>query len=86
MATNTTATASAKQEGYVELYVPRGYSSDDQNLIIGINGKLYVLPRGETSKVPPEVKEEYERSQRAQIAFDKKSAELLKKANKPINQ
>ena len=86
MAANTTATASAKQEGYVELYVPRGYSSDDPNLIIGINGKLYVLPKGETSMVPKEVKEEFDRSQRAQNAFDKKSAELIKKANKPINQ
>ena len=83
MAANTTT--STKQADYVDLYVPRGYSGDDHNLIIGINGKLYVLPRGETSKVPPEVKEEYERSQRAQSAFDKKSEELLKKANKPIN-
>ena len=79
MATTTT------KEGYVDLFVPRGNAGDDPNLLISINGKNFLLPRGTTSKVPAYVKEEFDRSQKAQEAFDKKSETLLEKATKPIN-
>ena len=69
---------------YVDLYIPKGYLNDDPNVIIGINGKLYVLPKGKTSKVPFCVKAEYERSLRAGEALEAKSVALLEKASKPL--
>jgi hypothetical protein len=71
-------------EAYVELYVPKGYASDDPNVFISLNGKNYLLPKGKTSFVPPAVKAEYERAQRAQEALDTKSAALLEKAARPL--
>ena len=70
------------KENYAELYVPKGYVSDDPNIFISLNGKNYLLPKGKTSRVPMAVKEEYERSQRAQEALDARSASLLEKARK----
>lgn len=60
----------------VELFIPRGGSNEEPNLLIGINGKNYLLPRGKTSKVPPEVASEYRRAMRAQEMLDRKIDEL----------
>ena len=76
--------ATENKEGYVKLFVEDGYSKDDPNEFISINGKNYILPKGETSLVPPCVKEEYERSRRAKNLQKKNSAKLLEEANKPI--
>lgn len=76
--------ATTKNEGYVDLFIPKGYANDEPNLFISVNGKNYLLPKGKTSQVPTCVKEEYERSQRAQEALDAKSEELLEKAKQPI--
>ena len=70
---------------YVDLYVDKGFGNDDPNEFISINGVNYVLPKGKTSKVPPHVKEEYERSRKAKAALDDKIELLLGKANKPID-
>ena len=64
----------------VDLFIPRGSSVDEPNVIISINGKNYVLPKGKTSKVPEFVKYEYDRSIRAKEAMDVRSAELAEKA------
>ena len=76
--------ATANKAGYVDLFIPKGYANDEPNLFISVNGKNFILPKGKTSKVPPYVKEEYERSQRAQEALDAKSEALLEKAKHPI--
>ena len=76
--------ATTNKEEHVDLFVPKGYANDEPNLFISINGKNFVLPKGKTSKVPPYVKAEYERSQRAQEALDAKSEAMLEKAKKPI--
>ena len=78
MATNT------NKEEYVDLFVEKGYVNDEPNLFISVNCKNYILPKGKTSKVPPCVKEEYERSRRAQEALDANSEALLEKAKQPI--
>ena len=78
MATNT------NKEDYVDLFIPKGYANDEPNHFISVNGKNFILPRGKTSKVPPYVKEEYERSQRAQEALDAKSEALLEKTKQPV--
>ena len=64
----------------VDLFIPRGPSIEDPNVIISVNGKNYVLPKGKTSKVPTFVKYEYERAQRAKEALDVLAAEMAEKA------
>ena len=64
----------------VDLFIPRGSSVDEPNVIISVNGKNYVLPKGKTSKVPDFVKYEYERSIRAKEAMDVRAAEMAEKA------
>lgn len=76
----TTETKETKKPGLVDLFVPRGASVDDPNVIISVNGKNYVLPKGKTSKVPAFVKYEYDRALRAKEAMDVRSAEMVEKA------
>lgn len=77
--------ATTNKDGYVELYVEPGYLKDDPNEFISINGKNYILPKGETSMVPPCVKAEYERSCRAKSVQRKNSNAMLEKGKQPIN-
>ena len=60
----------AKKDDRVELYIPRDSTNKDPNMLIVINGKNYVLPKGKKSMVPKEVAAEYERAQRAQHKVD----------------
>lgn len=76
--------ATNNKEGYVDLFIPKGYANDEPNFFISVNGKNFLLPKGKTSKVPLCVKEEYDRAMRAQEALDKKSEALLEKAKQPI--
>ena len=64
----------------VDLTIPRGYSHDEPNVVISVNGKNWVLPKGKTSKVPAFVKYEYERGQRAQEAMNVRAAEMAERA------
>ena len=61
----------------VEMFVPRGYANDEPNLTIGVNGVMYLLPKGKRSKVPKHVAEEFHRSQMAQETLDKHVDEML---------
>lgn len=69
-----------KTEEMVEIFIPRISGNSDPNLIIVINGKNYVLPRGKSSRVPKAVAEEYERSQRAQHKVDNAIFEMVERA------
>ena len=60
-----------------EIFVPKGYANDDPNLVIGINGVNYVLPRGKKSTVPDFVAAEFYRSQKAQDRLDENMAQML---------
>ena len=64
----------------VDLFIPRGPSIEDPNVIISVNGKNYVLPKGKTSKVPEFVKYEYDRAIRAKEAMDVRAAEMAERA------
>ncbi len=64
----------------VDLFIPRGSSVDEPNVVVSVNGKNYVLPKGKTSKVPVFVKYEYDRALRAKEAMDVRSAEMVEKA------
>ena len=78
----TTASVNPAEE-LVDMFVDRDPSDDNPNLVIGFNGKNYVMPRGEVSRVPKYIKEEYERSKRAQYKADKTVAHMkgIKAAN-----
>lgn len=64
----------------VDLFIPRGPSVDEPNVVISVNGKNYVLPKGKTSKVPVFVKYEYDRAMRAKETMDVRSAEMAERA------
>lgn len=69
-----------QEEEKVSIYVPRISGNTDPNLIIVLNGKNYVLPRGQTSVVPKAVADEYERAQRAQHKVDNAIFAMVEKA------
>ena len=69
-----------KKDDRVELFVPRSSNNKDPNLVIVLNGKNYVLPKGQKSMVPRAVKREYERSQRAQYTVDNAIYDMVEKS------
>ena len=69
-----------KKDARVEVHIPRGAANDEPNLFVCVNGKSYLLPKGKTSKVPPEVAAEINRSIKAQEALDSRKDEMLAKA------
>ena len=68
-----------KKEERVELLIPKGSANEEPNLLIGLNGKNYLLPRGKKSLVPPAVAAEYYRSVAAQEALDARMDKLQEK-------
>ena len=64
-------------EKRVEVFIPKGYVNEEPNLLVGVNGVNYLLPRGKNSLVPQCVAEEVNRSREAQTAFDRKMDALL---------
>lgn len=71
--------AETQKEKRVEVFIPRAAANEDPNLFVGVNGVNYILPRGKTSLVPPHVKAEIERSQKAELAADERSAAMVNK-------
>ena len=72
--------ASKPTEDRVEIFVPRVSGNTDPNLIIVLNGKNYVLPKGQKSIVPKAVADEYERSKRAQYKVDNAIFDMVEQA------
>lgn len=68
----------------VEIFIERGYANDEPNLFVSVNGKNYLLPKGDTSIVPAYVAEEINRSRRAQRKMDLRVKELLEKTKAPV--
>ena len=82
--TKTTGkTAAKKADERVEVFIPRGQERDEANLFVAVNGKSYLLPKGKTSFVPPEVAEEIKRANKAQEALDNRKDELLNATQVP---
>lgn len=84
MATNENRTT--KVDDRVEIFVPRVSGNTDPNLVIVLNGKNYVLPRGQKSLVPKAVAEEYERSKRAQYKVDNAIFDMVEQAKKQAKE
>ena len=78
MATNENKTT--KNDDRVEIFIPRTPGNSDPNFIIVLNGKNYLLPKGQKSIVPKAVAEEYERSKRAQYKVDNAIFDMVEQA------
>lgn len=78
---NTAPAVEEVKDTRVKVYIDRRTGNDEPNLVVGINGKNYVLPRGQESLVPPEVAAEIERAKKAQLALDKTIDKLTAQAN-----
>lgn len=75
---NTASKTTAKaKDNRVEVFVPKGYANDDPNLLIGVNGVNYLLPRGKKSLVPDFVAEEFYRTLAAQERLDQNMEQML---------
>ena len=53
------------KEKNVKIFVDRIPGDTDENVVVAINGKTWLLPKGKSSEVPESVAYEYERSLRA---------------------
>ncbi len=68
-----------KKDDRVELLIPKGSANEEPNLLIGFNGKNYLLPRGRRSFVPAAVAAEYHRSVAAQETLDARMDSMQEK-------
>lgn len=78
------ATTEKTTENRKDVFIDKGYVNDDPNQFVSVNGKNYLLPKGETSNVPEHIAAEIERSRRAQRRQDKNAEKLLEKSKQPI--
>ena len=63
----------------VSVTIPRARAGEDPNFFVGINGKNYIIPKGTTQEVPPEVAAEIDRYNKAVDAmYAAKDARLSK--------
>ena len=76
----TKETEEVKEEK-VEVFIPRGQANEDQNFFVSVNGKNYLLPKGQKSMVPKYVADEINRSFEAQEAMYKRIDSMVN-ANK----
>ena len=58
------------EEKLVKVMIPKGFAKEEPMLLVGINGKNYLLPRGKESLVPAAVAKEIARAKAAQDAMD----------------
>ena len=77
--TKNAETRAAKANDRVEIYVPRISGNTDPNELIVVNGRNYVLPRGQYSLVPKAVANEWERIKKAQRRVDNAMFEMVEK-------
>lgn len=54
------------KEKMVRIFIERTPGDSDPNMVVGVNGKLWLLPKGRESEVPESVAYEYNRSLKAQ--------------------
>ena len=73
------------QKDLVEVYVPKGNVNDEPNLLVSVNCKNFLLPRGKKSKVPKYIAKELARSQRAQEIADEHIDEMLEATKQPVD-
>ena len=67
-----------------DIFIPKGYTNDDPNYFVSINGKNFLLPKGKKSSVPEYVYDEIMRSMNAAEKQDNRSEELQEKSKEPV--
>ena len=78
--------ATKPADNRVELFIPRTPGNTDPNHVIVINGKNYILPKGQKSLVPQAVFDEYERSKRAEYKMDNASYDMVEQARQQAKE
>ncbi|MBR3293894.1 MAG: hypothetical protein IKI69_05675 [Oscillospiraceae bacterium] len=68
-----------KNNKSVELHIPRSGPKTEQQVVIGVNGVNYVIPKGQRVTVPDYVAAEYERSVRASDKMFRNKEDLIQK-------
>lgn len=63
-------------DGKVDLYIPRGNAREEKQVVIGINGKNWVVPKGQHVRVPKFVADEYHRSVAASDVMYERKEEM----------
>ena len=71
--------AEKKNGARVELHIPRSGPKTEQQIVIGVNGVNYVIPKGQRVTVPDFVAEEYARSVRASDQMFRNKEDLIQK-------
>jgi hypothetical protein len=79
-------TKTTKTEDREDIFIPRAGSMEDPNLFVGINGRNFILPKGQTSNVPKYVADEIRRAWAAQAKGEENKDELLSKGKEPVYQ
>ena len=74
---NTENITNPNPEERVEVYIPKGYSNEEHNLFVSVNGVNYLLPRGKASMVPAAVAAEIHRSNAAQERLEARIDQML---------
>lgn len=69
-------------DGKVEVFIPRGGIGTEEQLLIGINGVMTIIPKGQRVRVSPEVAEEVNRSIAAEEAMYRNKEEAIREAAK----
>lgn len=72
-------------EERVDVFVPRGGANEDPNLYVCINGREFLLPRGQSSNVPVYVKDAVDCLFRTQSYQEQHSNDLIEKTKRPTN-
>ena len=70
----------------VEIFVPRTPGNTDPNHIMALNGKNYVLPKGQSSIVPKAVAALYEEQKKAQYKLDNVIYGMVEKARQQAKE
>lgn len=64
----------------VKITLPKARGSEPRELLVGINGVNYLIPKGKQVEVPDFVAEEVKRAEAAEEFMDNQKDEMLKSA------
>lgn len=67
-------------DGKVEVYIPRSGTGTEEQLLIGVNGKMTIIPKGMRVRVPPEVAAEVERALAAEERMYRNKEDAIRQA------
>lgn len=73
----------SERKGLVKLVIPAVPGDKNENVQIGVNGKTWLIPRGEEVEVPDFVAEEYYRSYNMQMREQREKKKLAAQAKTP---